>query len=337
MTDDIVVRRRDSGLPYSKGFMAQSIMATGLAPARSYELARCIEERLRRTGVTEVSLLELRSLTEAVLLEKEGADAVERFRGWQRLDRMDRPLVVLIGGTAGTGKSTLATSLAHRLGITRLTATDMIRHVLRAFFAENVMPDVHYSSFEARAAVGLHDAGEDLDLLGFRAQAEHVGSGVRAIIDRAIRERTPLVLEGVHLVPGILPPDLLRRALVVHAVLVVSDEAAHRSHFEMRGEAQSRGPAHRYIEALPTIRKLQDYLVERAQREGVPVLANESIDGSLATMLSLVLEAVGELETPDAATSAAGRVNLRRDDGAVMRGPAHVQLSSADAGLSADN
>jgi 2-phosphoglycerate kinase len=293
---EIVVRRRDYGLPYSKGLMAQSIMATGLAPARSYELARLIEERLAHNGESEISVPELRTLTEAVLREHEGAAAVTRFNRWQRLDRLDRTLVVLIGGTAGTGKSTLATSLAHRLGITRLTATDMIRHVLRTFFATDVMPDVHYSSFEARAAVRLHDDADDLDLLGFRAQAEHVGSGVRAIIERALRERTPLVLEGVHLVPGLLPRELLDRALVVHVVLVVPDESTHRSHFEMRGEAQARGPAKRYTESLPTIRKLQDYLVERAQREGVPVIANEALDDSLAAVLGLVLEAVASVE-----------------------------------------
>ena len=301
---EIVVRRRDYGLPYSKGLMAQSIMATGLAPARSYELARLIEERLAQNGESEISVPELRRLTEAVLREHEGAAAVARFSRWQQLDRLDRTLVVLIGGTAGTGKSTLATSLAHRLGITRLTATDMIRHVLRTFFASDVMPDVHYSSFEARAAVGLHDEADDLDLLGFRAQAEHVGSGVRAIIERALRERTPLVLEGVHLVPGLLPRALLDRALVVHVVLVVPDESTHRSHFEMRGEAQARGPAKRYTESLPTIRKLQDYLVERAEREGVPVIANAALDDSLAAVLGLVLEAVATVEPHEPAAIA---------------------------------
>jgi 2-phosphoglycerate kinase len=186
--------------------------------------------------------------------------------------------------------------LAHRLGITRLTATDMIRHVLRTFFARDVMPDVHYSSFEARASVGLHDEGDDLDLLGFRAQAEHVGSGVRAIIERAVHERTPLVLEGVHLVPGLLPLELHERALVVHVVLVVEDEAVHRSHFEMRGEAQARGPVKRYTDSLGTIRKLQAYLIERARREGVPVLANEALDDSLNALLDLVLVAVASVQ-----------------------------------------
>jgi 2-phosphoglycerate kinase len=296
---DIVVRRRDYGLPYSKGLMAQSMMAAGLSPARSYELARLIEDRLARSGETEISVPQLRLLTESVLREEEGAEAVKRFHRWHLLDRLDRTLVVLIGGTAGTGKSTLATSLAHRLGITRLTATDMIRHVLRTFFASDVMPDVHYSSFEARASVRLPEEHDDLDLLGFRAQAEHVGSGVRAIIERALHERTPVVLEGVHLVPGLLPRELLDRALVVQVVLVVPDESTHRSHFEMRGEAQARGPVKRYTESLPTIRKLQDYLVERAEREGVPVIANDTLDEALNALLGLVLEALAGVEAAE--------------------------------------
>lgn len=279
-----------TALPYSKGLMAQSIMATGIAPARSYALALLIEKRLP-PGPLDTG--ELRSLTERVLAEEEGAEAVERYRRWQGLHRLERPLVVLVGGTAGTGKSTLATTLAHRLGITRLTSTDMIRHILRTFFSRDVMPDVHVSSFEARRAVdGLVGDGEDPDLLGFRVQAEHVGAAARAIVQRAVDERTPLILEGVHLVPGVLPPDLCERAVVVHAILAVTDEAAHRGHFELRAEAEARGPVARYLEQLETIRKLQDYLLERARRDGVPVIDEPSIDEAVAQMLGLVLERV---------------------------------------------
>ena len=293
---EIIVRRRGFGLPYSKGLLAQSVMATGVPAARAYEVARTIEQRLRQRALPDISTAELRDLTDDVLLREEGAAAVERLRRWREIDRLDRPLVILIGGTAGTGKSTVATLLAHHLGITRLTATDMIRHVLRTFFALEVMPDVHCSSFEARRAVRLHDDAEDLDLLGFRMQAERVASGARAIIERAISERTPLILEGVHLVPGIFLRELLERAIVVHAVLVVRDEATHRSHFEMRSEAHARGPAARYIRSLPTIRKLQRYLVQRAEREGVPVIENDIVDESLGRMLELVSEAIARVE-----------------------------------------
>ncbi|HEX8104444.1 MAG TPA: hypothetical protein VF533_17645 [Solirubrobacteraceae bacterium] len=289
-----LVARRDHGLPYSKGLMAQSLMATGLSPERSYELAFELERRLEVRALPSISVEELRGMVEAVLGEREGDGAVERWRRWQRVDRLDSPLVVLIGGTAGTGKSTLATTIAHRLGITRLTSTDMIRHILRTFFAVDVMPDVHCSSFEARRAVRqLAPEGTDLDLLGFRLQAEHVASAVRALVDRAITERTPILLEGVHLVPGLLPDDVRSRALVVHAVLAVEDEEAHRSHFELRGEAQARGPTARYLDSFATIRKLQDHLVEAAEAAGVPVIRTVALDDAVAEMLGLVMAAVG--------------------------------------------
>ena len=64
------------------------------------------------------------------------------------------PLVLLVGGATGTGKSTVATEVAHRLGITRVTSTDFIRQTIRAFFSETRMPSVHYSSFEAGGAAG---------------------------------------------------------------------------------------------------------------------------------------------------------------------------------------
>jgi len=290
MTPAKIVLRDGVAVPYSKGLTAQAIMASGVAPARSYALAILIEERLP-SGC--VSVEELHALTEQVLADHDGPRALARYRSWQALGRLDRPLVVLIGGTAGTGKSTLATGLAHRLGITRLTSTDTIRHILRTCFSADVMPHVHLSSFEARRAVGvLTVAGQDADLLGFDVQAQHVGAAVRAIVARAIEERTPLILEGVHLVPGVLGDLLALRALVVHVMLEVSDEAAHRGHFEVRGELQSRGPVDRYLQGMPIIRKLQDHLVSRARAEGVRVVPVGSPDQVLSDVLEVVLEAV---------------------------------------------
>ena len=39
-----------ANLPFSKGLMAQSLMATGLQPERAYEVAAAVERSLRRTG-----------------------------------------------------------------------------------------------------------------------------------------------------------------------------------------------------------------------------------------------------------------------------------------------
>ena len=56
------------------------------------------------------------------------------------LHELDLPIILLVGGATGTGKSTVATEVAYRLGITRVTSTDFVRQTMRAFFSREFMP-----------------------------------------------------------------------------------------------------------------------------------------------------------------------------------------------------
>jgi 2-phosphoglycerate kinase len=276
---ETIVVRKGHGLPYSKGLMAQALSATALSQERSFELARLIERRLAERGDAEIDVAALHALAEEVLLEEEGRLAAERYRGWRRLDRLDRPVVVLLGGTTGVGKSTLATMLAARLGVNRVIATDVIRQVLRAFFTVEAMPTVHSSAFEAGGVAGYRD------------QAERVGTAIAAIVERAADEAKPVVVEGVHVVPGGVHPRVRERCVLVEALVVVDDPDLHRGHFLLRPGAR---PAERYLASFDDIRRLQDHLWARAESEGVPVVDNENVDRSLAQLMQLVLDAVRE-------------------------------------------
>jgi 2-phosphoglycerate kinase len=277
MSPETIVVHKGHGLPYSKGLMAQSLQASGLTPERSFELAREIERRLTLRGDRQVGVEGLDELCLEVLRAEEGESAVRRYKGWRRLDRLDRPLVVLIGGTTGVGKSTLATMLAARLGIRRVIATDVIRQVLRAFFTHEAMPSVHHSAFEAGG------------LEGYREQADYVATGIEAIVERAANEGDPIVVEGVHVVPGALDPSLRARCVVAEALLVVGDEELHRGHFSHRPGTR---PAERYLGAFEEIRALHEHLAERARAAGVEVIDNENADAALARLMGLVLDAV---------------------------------------------
>ena len=110
------------------------------------------------------------------------------------------------------GKSTLATQLAHRLGITRVICTDMVRQVMRAFFAAELMPAIHFSSFDAASAVRVTLPREtDLSKVGFIEQTKAVTVGIEALIARGIDEGKSMVVEGVHIVPGLPRPLALAR------------------------------------------------------------------------------------------------------------------------------
>jgi 2-phosphoglycerate kinase len=278
------------GLPYSKGVMAQSLSASGVPPERAFELARQIEAKLSERGLERIDVGDLYALAEDVLRREEGEPAARRFVLWQRLRGLEKPLVLMLGGTAGVGKSTLATLLAQRVGITRVIATDVIRHVLRASFSARIMPAVHFSSFEAAKAVDPRlDGSDDPDLAGFIRQAESVATGIEAIVERAASEGTPMILEGVHAVPGMLPPELRERCFPVEAVIAVRDEKLHRGHFQLRGGSR---PADRYLDRFEQIRKLQRHLIEHAEREGVPVIDNRNVDEAVGEVMDLALEAV---------------------------------------------
>ena len=279
MPAETIVYHKGHGLPYSKGLMAQSISATGLSDERAFELARMVEARLAARGALEIDTAALHALAEEVLLSEEGEATLRRYRGWRRLDRLDRPLVVLLGGTTGVGKSTLATMLAARLGVNRVIATDVIRQVLRAFFTHEAMPSVHHSAFDAGG------------IAGYRDQAERVGTGIAAIVERAANEGKPVVVEGVHVVPGGVHPRTRERCVLVEALVVVGDAELHRGHFSHRPGTR---PAERYLARFEDIRRLQDHLWERARSEGVAVIDNHDVDGTLARLMDLVLDAVEE-------------------------------------------
>ncbi|MBE3067377.1 MAG: hypothetical protein IMZ73_08125 [Chloroflexi bacterium] len=293
---DLQIIGREYGLSYSKGLMAQSIMATGLPPERAYHVAREIEKHLVDTGEQGITLERLQKIAQQVLGEEEGQSFTERYRRWRLLGELEKPIIILIGGTTGVGKSTLATQVAHRLGVTRLISTDSIRQAMRAFFAPELMPAIHYSSFEAGEVIKAAQ-GMDKVITGYLDQVEKVCVGVNAIIERAIKEGTRMVIEGAHLVPGYLQDDLWQRAIVIQLVLAVTDEDRHKSHFYVRDqETGGVRSLKKYVANLDKIRRVQAYLVQSAKEANVPVIENHSIDDAIKIVMGIVLDTVSKYQ-----------------------------------------
>ena len=222
----------DADVPYSKGLMARALIATGMAAPRAYELARRVEGGLDSRGA--VDLDRMHDLAVEILGDNEGGQAMRRLLRYRELQELDLPIVLLVGGATGTGKSTIATEVAYRLGISRVTSTDFVRQTMRAFFSKQFMPSIHYSSFEAgRTVSGM--VGEQA-VAGFLEQTRNVLVGVQAAIDRVLEEGWSMVLEGVHLVPGMLPVALERAVLVAVRPPHPGSEI-HADHFIVRDVA----------------------------------------------------------------------------------------------------
>lgn len=289
---DRLVVKRDRSFPYSKGLMAQSLMTCGIAPDRAYRVARIVELELRRGDRALVTTAELREQTLAALEREEGQEALERYRRWHDVRHLERPLILLIGGAPGSGKSTIATEIAHRLAITRIVSTDVIRQVMRGIIARDLVPQIHTSSFSAAETMpSATDA--DRTLMGFAQQAVTIAVGARGVVCRAVEERFPLVLEGVHLIPGCALVDDGAPAVVVELLMAVADEEAHRSHFYLRADHTGDArPVERYLASFGEIRRIQEYLVDAAERAGVTVVESSDLDAAVRRVMDLVLDRV---------------------------------------------
>jgi 2-phosphoglycerate kinase len=281
--------------PYSKGLMARALVAVGVPIGRAYELAKRIDQDLLERGEQSVELERVGELAGEVLGEVEGSEILRRLRRFRDLQELDLPVIVLVGGTTGTGKSTVATEAAYRLGITRVTSTDFVRQTMRAFFSHEFMPSIHYSSFEAAAGLREPEQAEDPVIAGFLEQTRNVLVGVRASIERALEEGWSTVLEGVHLVPGMIPP--IENALVVQCVLAIDDEEEHSMHFMVR-DLGSEGlrPHAKYLDRLDDIRHVQDHIVRRAKRHRVPIIRKVDIREAADAVIELVLERAEQLQ-----------------------------------------
>jgi 2-phosphoglycerate kinase len=271
--------------------MARALIAAGLTAERAYELALAVEADLSASGRPATTLERLDEVAVGTLGSEEGAAAMRRLRRYRDLYELDLPVILLVGGATGTGKSTVATDVAYRLGITRVTSTDFVRQTMRAFFSQEFMPAIHHSSFSAGRAMAEDGETEGEPVLdGFLQQTREVLVGVRAAIDRVLEEGWSMVLEGVHLVPGMLPK--IDGALVVECVLSIDDPEAHAGHFWIR-DTDSEGvrPYEKYLDAFDDIRLIQTYILGRARKHGVPVIENGNIEDAIGEVMELVLTA----------------------------------------------
>jgi 2-phosphoglycerate kinase len=314
-TAQIVISDREPGLPFSKGLLASQVMVTGLSPYRAYQVAEEVEIRLLERRRASVTSAELADTALEVIGELAGERYATNYIRWRQIENLDVPLVILIGGATGVGKSTIATQLAVRLAIVRVIATDAIREVMRAMLSAEMIPTLHVSSFQADKALREPPTKTaDALTLGFREQTAAVSVGINALIDRAADDGTSIVIEGAHVVPGFFETEAhASRILAVPFVIGVDEEERHRSHFAAR-EGDERGRlAARYVEGFEGIRRLQRYVKSQALAHGIPVIPNYSLDQSIAAVIDLVMErateravAAGSVGDPTETDQAAG-------------------------------
>ena len=292
----VSVSRGKSKQPFSKEILSNSLQASGLPPENAFEIAREIEELLISEGRGEVTEKDLEELAVELLAERHEPSYAERYSVWRAWNDLEKPLIILIGGASGVGKTSLAIDLAHLLGIPRVVATDDIRQIMRLTLAPEFLPTIHTSSYAAEAtARAPEDGALDPLIAGFREQARIVGVGVQAILTRCVEENTSIIIDGVHLVPGLVDTSAFADgAFVTSLTLVVSDRGDWEDRFAKRAAEAPGRSARKYVSHLDGILKIQEHIVEWSASEGIPVIDTTAVDDATSAAVMVVVESLQE-------------------------------------------
>jgi 2-phosphoglycerate kinase len=289
----ITVTGRGKGDPFSKGHLSQSLLAAALDPNDAFDVAREIEHEILVRGLREVDRAQVRRMAYEALSRRSSARAAERYLVWREYQEPERPVIILLGGAAGVGKTSLALEVAHRLGIGRMLSTDSIRQIMRIMLSEDLVPAIHASSYDAHTLLPPDALGDDPVIDGYMAQAAIVSVGVRASLDRAIAENASLVLDGVSIVPGLIDFEAYAdKADVIFLIVSTLDEASFENRFAARAASAKQRAPHRYLENLDAILAIQNHLLERADRYDVPIVDNVSFDSSVLQIIRHVTESL---------------------------------------------
>ena len=269
--------------PFSRGRKARYLRSSGLKAEKAEYLTELIFAKLIAAGITSISTLELGYITYLCLQEEVSQKAAKRYLVWSQFQNSKRPLMLLIGGTVASGKSTIATEIAPLLDIVRIQSTDMLREVMRMMIPKRLLPVLHTSSFIAwKALPTREEEDKDFDQLvaeGYRSQAELLAVPCEAVLQRAVEENVPIILEGVHAQPEMLnltPDD--SDAIKVYVMLAVLKSKNLKSRLRGRGADVPQRKPKRYLNNLDSIWSLQTYLLSEADRHDVPIITSGDRD-----------------------------------------------------------
>lgn len=272
-----VVYSNEQRVPFSRGIHARRLEICALPRNKCNAIARLIHDKLVHAKQRSIGTHDLTAQTFAVIERELDAKAAEQYLILNDFIDNDRPLLVLLGGVAGTGKSTIATDLANGLGIVRTQSTDMLREVMRVLIPKRVSPALHTSSFAAGEAVeGAEAIKDDATLLyGFGRQSELVEVACQAVLQRALNERVSMILEGVHVRPAVLQHIPESDAVIVPFMLGVLNRKTLESRIKGRRVNTRPRRAARYLQRMDDIWQLQSALLSEADAADIPILDNQ--------------------------------------------------------------
>ena len=201
---------------------------------------------------------------------------------WQQ-SQIKKPVIILIGGYAGTGKSTLATQLAKQLNYAQIIPTGIFRSIAQTQTTANQNPALFLPTYDLDT-LGDHSEASIRD--AYIAQCQPVETIIKSVINFMAIEKQHLIIEGNHVLPW---EDYTHTdCTIIELYLYVDDEQKHRA--MLGGVTHNRQISQQQFKTGRVIDKLirKEALAQHKQlfeSADVGKIASEYVEAKLAEAL----------------------------------------------------
>jgi 2-phosphoglycerate kinase len=288
-TDDfqLIIHTKNHTIPFSRGFLVDTLLSLGMTYEHAFSFAGTISEEFPyvfSSGVVSGTDFQKYVSQHLIAVSPQWAS---RFQLFNLEENALNPLIILIGGTPGIGKSTLANLVARRLKATNLLGTDILREILRGIISTSLMPALHFSSFESSQFLsGDLLTRQNPIIVGFEQQATKVMVAIESVISHQLQLPDISIVEGVHLVPTLINPELINNPRVIFLMLSLDNEQKHLSRLKRRARNHPSRKSERLIELFDNIRVINHYLIKKAKEANIPVIDCENTESAIEILMN---------------------------------------------------
>ncbi|GAB4858807.1 hypothetical protein Ancab_010285 [Ancistrocladus abbreviatus] len=183
----------------SRFLLSRMLTVTKIPNHVAIKIALELKKLLIDNSLLDVSQSDLEAnLFKLMVRRGYGEEYINLYKMMTRFHHQRVPLVILVCGTACSGKSTIATQLAQRLNLPNVLQTDMVYELLRtsteAPLASTPVWEREFSS------------SEEL-ITEFCRECRIVRKGLAGDLKKAMKDGKPIIIEGIHLDPSIYLMD----------------------------------------------------------------------------------------------------------------------------------